>query len=117
VNDIFQGVPLSAIAKNLLAMYHEAEGKSVLPVAATILPSDKATPAQAKAIEALNQWIKKASDRMHIPIADLNAAVSDPRNPGRLDGSPDGIHPDVGGYRKMGLALVAAIDPIEKTWR
>jgi lysophospholipase L1-like esterase len=54
---------------------------------------------------------------MHIPIADLNAAVSDPHNPGRLDGSPDGIHPDIGGYRKMGLALIDAIDPIEKAWR
>jgi len=117
VNDIIRGAPVSAIAENLMAMYQQAEGKNVLPVAATILPFDKATPYQAKAIVALNQWIKKAAERMNIPIADLNAAVSDPQNPGHLDGSSDGLHPDIGGYRKMALALIEAIDPIEKTWR
>jgi len=116
-NDVSRGFPLSAIANNLLAMYKEAEGQNVLPVAATVLPYNRTSPDQAKAIKALNAWIKKASDRLHIPIADLNAAVRDPENADRLNGSPDDEHPDVGGYRKMGMTLIAAIDPIEKAWR
>jgi lysophospholipase L1-like esterase len=117
VNDIAQGVPISAIAANLMAMYQNVEGKNLLPVAATVLPFDQATPDQAKAILALNAWIRKAAERMRMPLADLYTALDDPKRPGRLQNSPDGIHPDIGGYRQMGLTLIDAIDPIEKAWR
>lgn len=117
VNDIFQGVPVKEVANNLQSMYRQAQGRNIMPVAATVLPFDKATPDQAKAIDKLNAWIEKAADKMNIPIADLNAAVRDPKNPHQLSSSPDGLHPDIGGYRKMGLALMDAIDPIEKAWR
>jgi lysophospholipase L1-like esterase len=117
VNDIYQGLPGRMTAGNLLWMYQRAQEHSIMPIAATVLPFDEATPAQAAAIEELNKWIKNASDKMRIPFADLNAAVRDPENPHRLSHSPDGIHPDIGGYRKMGLALIQAIDPIEKAWR
>ena len=117
VNDVYQGIPLDRIAENLMAMYKEVEGKNIMPVAATILPFDNATPEQAKAIEALNTWIRKAAEKMRLPIADLYAALNDPKNPGHLTDSPDGIHPGIGGYRKMAATFVDAIDPIEKAWR
>jgi lysophospholipase L1-like esterase len=117
VNDIYQGIPFSKAAENLMAMYREAEGRSILPIAATVLPFNNATPEQTKAIEALNTWIRKAADKMRIPIADLYVALDDPKNPGHLQDTPDGLHPGVGGYRKMALTLIDAIDPIEKTWR
>ena len=117
VNDIYQGLPGSVTAENLLWMYKEAQGHSIMPIAATVLPFDEATPAQAAAIDELNKWIKNAADKMRIPCADLNAAVRDPADPHKLSGSPDSIHPDIGGYRKMGKKLIEAIDPIEKAWR
>jgi lysophospholipase L1-like esterase len=117
VNDIYQGLPLQSVINNLFWMYQQAEGHGIMPVAGTVLPFDTATPEQAKAIDELNKWIKKAADKMRMPIADLNAAVSDPNDPHKLNGSPDGIHPDVGGYRSMAMSLVEAIDPIEKAWR
>jgi lysophospholipase L1-like esterase len=117
VNDIYQGLPNNVTAENLLWMYQQAQAHSIMPVAATVLPFDQATPAQSKAIEELNVWIKNAAEKMRIPVADSNAAVRDPENPYKLSESPDGIHPDVGGYRKMGQALIAVIDPIEKAWR
>lgn len=117
VNDIVQGIPIDRAAENLMAMYKEVERKNILPVAATILPFDKATPAQAKEIQALNAWIRKAADKMRLPIADLYAALSDPNNPGHLNDSPDGVHPDIGGYRKIAMTLIDAIDPIERAWR
>ena len=116
INDIYQGLPISKIAENLMAMYKEVEGKGIMPVAATVLPFNSATPDQEKAIEELNEWIRKAADKMRMPIADLYAAVDNPKNHGHLEDSPDGLHPSVGGYRKMGLALIDAIDPIDKIW-
>jgi lysophospholipase L1-like esterase len=117
VNDIFQNLPLKSVSDNLLWMYNEAKGKSIMPVAATVLPFDNATPEQAKAIDVLNNWIKKEADKFRMPIADTNAGVRDPQNPHKLNGTPDGLHPDIGGYRKMGMLLIEAIDPIEKAWR
>ncbi len=117
VNDIYQGLPLKSVTDNLYWMYQQAQGKGIMPVAATVLPFDSATPEQASAIDALNGWIQKASDKFRIPLADLNASVRDANNPHKLNGTTDGLHPDIGGYRKMGMDLIAAIDPIEKAWR
>ena len=117
VNDIYQGWPIDQVAKNLMAMYQAAQGENIMPVAATVLPFNQATPAQAKTIDDLNAWIMQAADKLRIPLADFNAAVRDPQDPHRLADSPDGLHPDIGGYRKMGLALIDALDPIEKAWR
>ena len=71
---------------------------------------------EARAIDLLNDWIKKAAEKMRMPVADLNAAVRAAQDPHKLNGSPDGLHPDVGGYRKMALTLIDAIDPIEKAY-
>ncbi len=117
VNDVYQGLPGRVTAENLLWMYKQAQSHSIMPVAATVLPFDEATPAQAKAIDKLNDWIKNWAEKMRIPCADLNAAVRSSEDPHRLSGSPDGIPPDIGGYRKMGQKLIEAIDPIEKAWR
>ncbi len=117
VNDVYQGLPGRVTAENLLWMYKQAQAHSIMPVAATVLPFDEASPAQAIAVDKLNDWIKNWAEKMRIPFADLNAAVRDTQDPHRLSGSPDGIHPDIGGYRKMGQKLIEAIDPIEKAWR
>ena len=116
VNDVYQGLPLKAVSDNLLFMYKEAQGKSIMPVAATVLPFDNASPMEARAIDLLNDWIKKAAEKMRMPVADLNAAVRAAQDPHKLNGSPDGLHPDVGGYRKMALTLIDTIDPIEKAY-
>lgn len=117
VNDVFQGLPLKAATNNLFWMYQQAEGQGIMPVAATVLPFDGATREQADAIDQMNGWIKKAAVKMRMPIADTNEAVCDPQDPHKLNGSPDGQHPDIGGYRSMALRLIDAIDPIEKAWR
>jgi lysophospholipase L1-like esterase len=117
VNDIHQGGQPRDVGKNLLWMYQQAQGKSIMPVAVTVPPYNSASPFEQKAIQELNEWIKKAAERMRIPIVDFNTLVRDPANPDRLSDSLDGFHPDVSGYRKMGLAAIEALDPIEKAWR
>lgn len=110
VNDIFQGVPPAKIEQNLLAMYRAAKTSGTLPIAASILPFDRATPAQAKLIRKINDWIKKTAGQENIPFADLYQAVTKKGHPDQLRHSPDGFHPDITGYRAMGEALVKVID-------
>lgn len=115
VNDIYQGLSLNATARNLNTMYHEAKLNGVIPIAATVLPFSRATAEQSKAINKLNAWIIKNADEIRIEVADLHAAVCDPQDCDKLNGTPDGLHPDVGGYRTMGLVLAKIIDKMEAT--
>lgn len=110
VNDVYQGVPLESIKNNLFAMYQKAIAAGITPVAATVLPYNTASESESKAIRELNTWIEGAASRLGIAFCDTNRAVSDPSNPNHLRSSPDGLHPDVSGYRNMGEALAQAIE-------
>lgn len=105
VNDIYQGIPIENVETNLLAMCRKAIAAKITPVAATVLPYNTASPSEAKAIRDLNSWIADTANRLGILFCDTNRAVRDPSNPDRLLSSPDGLHPDVSGYRNMGEAL------------
>jgi len=109
VNDVYQGVPLDSIKTNLKPMYLEAVEKNIVPVAATVLPYNS-SKMEAMQIHKLNRWIKETANGLHIPFADTNVAVADPRNLDRLLASTDGLHPDVSGYRSMAIVLVRAIE-------
>lgn len=110
VNDVYQGIPLESIKNNLLAMYRKAIAVGITPVAATVLPYDTASESESKAIRELNSWIEGTAKRLGIAFCDTNRAVADPGNPGRLRSSPEGLHPDVSGYRSMGEALAHAVE-------
>jgi lysophospholipase L1-like esterase len=114
VNDVFQNYPLKQTGENLFAMYQKAKSEAVIPIAATLPPFDRATPEQAKELHLLNDWIRRTADKLLIPIVDFNAILKDPANPDRLNGSPDGLHPDIGGYRQMGIAAARVIADMEK---
>ena len=43
------------------------------------------------------------------PVVTICAAVAAPDDPDKLAGSPDGLHPDIEGYRWMAEALLPAI--------
>jgi lysophospholipase L1-like esterase len=110
VNDVYQGVPIESIKTNLLAMYQEAVKAKIVPVAATVLPYNAESESEKTAIHDLNLWISDTAKRLGIPICDTNRAVADPENPDRLRSSPEGLHPDVPGYRAIGEALSQIIE-------
>ena len=110
VNDLYQGASLKSVKRNLLAMYQKALAAELGVVAATVLPYNTASTSEAKAIRDLNSWIKEAASSLRVMFCDTNLAVRDPNDPDRLRSSPDGLHPDVSGYRRMGEALAEAID-------
>lgn len=117
VNDVYQRQPLQHTGDNLIYMYRQAKMNNVVPVAVTLPPFDSAAPDQAQAIDKLNAWIRDQAERLRIPLVDANLATRDPQDPHKLNGSPDGKHPDIGGYRSIGMKMVEAIDPVEKARR
>ena len=110
VNDVYQGRPASHVTTQLRAMYDRAATAGIPVIAGTIVPYNTATDAQNATMREINAWIAAEAARdPRIRLADTRAAVAAPGHPDRLAGSPDGLHPDVEGYRKMAEAIGRAI--------
>ena len=91
-------------------MYDRAAAAGIPVVAASIVPYNTATAEQNATMHEINKWIAAEAARdAHIEFADTRAAASAPGQPDKLSGSPDGLHPDVAGYRRMADALEPAI--------
>jgi len=121
VNDIYQRRPQEHLRENLDAMYRLALDARIVPVTATVLPYDRhrrtlgdrlqgGAPSTARAIREVNAWIAASARTLGLPFCDTNAAAGDPAAPDRLLSSPDGLHPDAAGYRRVGEALVRTIE-------
>jgi lysophospholipase L1-like esterase len=109
VNDVYQGRALEDAEADLLWMYRRAKELGVTPVAATVLPFTRATDEQNARLARINAWIRTTAKAEKIPFCDSAAAVADPKDPRRLKASPDGLHPDVAGYRALGEALAKVL--------
>ncbi len=110
VNDIYQGRSADSVERNLEAMYALAERNGIVPAAATVLPYNIAGHQECQSIHEVNEWVGTASRAPGRLFCDTNLAVRDKGNPDLLASSPDGLHPDVAGYRRMGEALSAALE-------
>jgi len=113
VNDIYQGRAADAVQRELEAMYVAAHNARIQVVAGTIIPFDTATPDQNARMHAINDWIRqRATNDAVLRFVDTRAAAADPANTDRLAGSPDGLHPDIDGYRRMAEALAPVLTDI-----
>ena len=110
VNDIYSGSEPESVQRELGVMYADALDAGIVPVAASVLPYDRATPRANAAILELNGWIESFAKVLDIPFCDTHTAMADPQKPSRLRSSPDGMHPDVDGYRRMAAALCQVIE-------
>ena len=110
VNDIFGDQRPETVERHLAAMYSDVLDAGIVPVAATVLPYNMATARASGDILSLNAWIENLTKVLGILFCDTHAAVADPGDTNRLRGTPDGLHPDVGGYRAMGEALARTIE-------
>lgn len=113
VNDVYQGRPAQHVIDQLRAMYQRAHAAGIKVVAGTIIPYNTATPDQNARMKAINDWIR-AQGRTDpaLVIVDTRAAVAALDNPDKLASSPDQLHPDAAGYRKMASAISKAIEPL-----
>jgi lysophospholipase L1-like esterase len=110
VNDLYRGASTESVESNLLAMYSGAQGAGIRVVTATVLPYNSMTDRQADAIARVNRWVEGVSKASGFAFCDTHGLTADPRDPNRLAGSPDGLHPDVPGYRRMGEGLAKVIE-------
>lgn len=110
VNDVYQGRPVSSVTGQLRAMYDRAATAGIPVVAGSIVPYNTATDEQNAKMHEINAWIAAEAARdPRIGYADTRAAAAAPGQPDKLAGSPDGLHPDIAGYRRMAEVLEAAI--------
>ena len=110
VNDVYQGRSVESVKSNLAAMYSASMTAGIRVVAATILPYNAMSRREAEAIRELNRWVREKAKGLGILFCDTNAAVAHPADPSLLRGSPDGLHPDVLGYRIMGERFARTIE-------
>lgn len=111
VNDVYQGRPVQHVKEELAAMFARAREAGIRVIAGTIIPYNVATPEQNLAMRDINEWMRvQAEADRRLLVVDTRAAVAAPGHPDRLAGSPDGLHPDPAGYRRMADAIAPAIE-------
>lgn len=110
VNDVYQGYPVEFTQKNLAAMYSMVKDMEAMPIGCSVLPYDTMTPRQATARMEINRWVETECGKRSIVFCDTAAAVSSTDDPDKLSGTPDGLHPDIEGYRSMSKALSKSVE-------
>ena len=110
VNDLYQGLPAESVEKNLKKMYDLALSKNIKVVACTVLPYSMSTQDVRERMARVNDWIRRYSGERSLFFCDTFHALEDSAHLGNLASTPDGLHPDAEGYRKMGDAVTEVLE-------
>ena len=111
VNDVYQGRPPQHVEDELSTMYRLAHDAGIQVVAGTIVPYNTATRDQNARMHEINDWIRaQAHANPGVVAVDTRGAVAAAGSPDLLVSSPDGLHPDAAGYRRMADAIGPAIE-------
>lgn len=110
VNDVYQGRSAESVTTQLKMMYDKARATKITVIAGSIVPFNTATPDQNARMHAINEWIRAEAGRdNNITFVDTRKAAARPDNIDLLASSPDGLHPSVAGYHRMGDVIATAI--------
>jgi lysophospholipase L1-like esterase len=104
INDIAQGVPVEAAARNLEAMVRHGRSLGLRVALADLLPWNNGYPAADPKIRHLNRLLHSWAGHNRVTVLPFYATLDDPEQPGRmpLRLTSDGDHPSVAGYRLLG---------------
>jgi lysophospholipase L1-like esterase len=109
INDIAQGRPVERAAENLRAIVRRAKERGLRVVLANVLPWNNGGDDAAPKIRRLNELLDELARAEEVPLLDFYSALEDPDAPGRMKGEwahPDGDHPSVAGYRRLGESVL-----------
>lgn len=109
-NDLYQGYDIGWARDHLWHIYNKRPDKPVWVIACSLPPLNIAPPDVKEKILELNEWIAGYARENALGFCDLYALLEDPDSPGHLSSSPDEIHPDIEGYRKIGEALAGVVE-------
>jgi len=110
VNDVYQGQSANSVTAQLRSMYDKAKAAKIPVIACSIVAYNTATPDQNQRMHAINDWIRAEAGRdSNITFVDTRKAAAAPGNIDMLASSPDGLHPSIAGYHRMGDVIAAAI--------
>lgn len=104
INDIAQGRPVVAAARDLQAIAERGKQLGLAVVIVELLPWNNGHPAADDEIARLNRLIHSIGRDLGIPVLRWHRALEDPERPGtmRPELTIDGDHPSVAGYRILG---------------
>jgi acetyl esterase/lipase/lysophospholipase L1-like esterase len=107
-NDIAENTgPISVedIFGNIISMVEIAEAHKIKPILCSVLPvfqySWNKTISPVEKISKLNQMMKKYAEENKIPYIDYYTRFVDEKGGFPLQYSPDGVHPNLEGYKVM----------------
>jgi len=110
VNDVYQGRSVDQVTANLRAMYDRAAAAGIPVIAGSIVPYNSASADANRKMHEINAWIAAQAAHDHNLFAvDTRAAAAAREDGDRLAASPDGLHPDVEGYRAMAEAIMPGV--------
>ena len=104
INDIAQGRPVRAAARDLRRMAERGKQLGLRVALTEVLPWNNGYPAAAPPIRRLNRAIARIGRDLRVPVLPWYSKLEDPDNPGRMksEWTSDGDHPSVTGYRRLG---------------
>lgn len=111
-NDLYQGYGTAWALEHLEKMYDRAREAGIGVLAGSILPLNLASSKVKDEILQLNRGLERLTQKKEIGFCDLYKIMEAPENAGFIANSPDQVHPDVSGYRKIGEALTAALEDL-----
>jgi lysophospholipase L1-like esterase len=101
INDIAQGRPIEDAAATLAELVDRGLARGLRVAVCDVLPWNNGRPGHADAIRQLNERIHA----LPVPLLPFYDTLEDPDRPGRMQAEwtdPDGDHPSVAGYRRLG---------------
>jgi lysophospholipase L1-like esterase len=104
INDVVQGRPVDAAARNLAGMIERGRGRGLRVVVADVLPWNNGDAGAAQDILRLNQLVREMADGLGVPLLPFHDTLVDPQQPHRMrdEWTDDGNHPSVEGHRLLG---------------